>query len=96
MIKEDKLYKKEDDANTSESNLNIITILQTIMLNILFKSIEAPKSNLFNELKIKSSGILTVDNLKKTIISYDHRLELINRAKKEAEDFIKLKYNISL
>ena len=96
MKKEDKLYKKEEDANTSESNLNIITILQTIMLNILFKSIEPHKSNLFNELEIKSSGILTVDNLKKTIISYDHRLELINRAKKEAEDFIKLKYGISL
>ena len=96
MKKEDKLYKNEEDDNTSKSNLNIITILQTIMLNILFKSIEPHKSNLFNELEIKSSGILTVDNLKKTIISYDHRLELINRAKKETEDFIKLKYGISL
>ena len=96
MNKEDKLYENKDKDDDEEKGLTILDIIQYLILNPILKLITPNKSNLENELEIKSCGILTFNVIKQTNSSYDHRLELINRAKKETEDFIKFKYDSSL
>jgi len=89
---------EEDDEEEDEeiNTLNIFDILQYLLVNPILKLIMPPDSKIYNELNIYSCGKLDIDMIKYTINSHENRLELIKRAKKETEIFIKNKYNISL
>ena len=84
--------EEDEEINT----LNIFDILQYLLVNPILKLIMPPDSKIYNELNIYSCGKLDIDMIKYTINSHENRLELIKRAKKETEIFIKNKYNISL